>query len=105
MAQRVWSSGTGEEKVALDVSKLKKSKSVHATMHSCIQMVLIVATLCPYLYEETVQTFHYSNNNALGRLSDVVVSTTKNNEQGSTYNSTSDRLWSITVNYILLILG
>ena len=75
-------------------------------MHSCIQMVLIVATLCPYLYDETMETFLYSSRMMMRSRLSISSVTTKNNEQGgSTYNSTSDRLWSITVNYILLILG
>ncbi|CAG7826132.1 unnamed protein product [Allacma fusca] len=104
VAQRVWSSGASQEKV-MDATKLKKSRSVHmrATIHSCVQIVLVVATLSPYLYEETVEVFKDPNgrrdNGGLGKsiISGLV--------KGLYSYSTIDKLWSITINYTLLILG
>jgi len=73
VSQKVWANAANHEKV-MDPVKLKKSRSVHlkATIHSCVQIILIVATLSPHLYEETVRTFHtvdFENNEP--NISDV----------------------------------
>src|SRR5665811_2358314 len=62
VSQRVWANAASQEKV-MDPMKLKKSRSVHlrATIHSCVQIVLVILTLSPHLYEQTLQAFYASN--------------------------------------------
>lgn len=56
VSQRVWANTANQEKT-MDPAKLKKSRSVHlkATIHSCVQIVLVVATLAPHLYLQALE--------------------------------------------------
>jgi len=62
VSQRVWANAVSHEKV-MDPMKLKKSRSVHfrATIHSCVQIILVLLTLSPHLYEQSLQAFTSSN--------------------------------------------
>jgi hypothetical protein len=62
VSQRVWANAASQEKL-MDPIKLKKSRSVHlrATIHSCVQIVLVIITLSPHLYEQSLEAFTTSN--------------------------------------------
>jgi hypothetical protein len=55
VSTRVWSKPGRKE----DSIKKRKSRSVHlrATIHSCVQIVLVILTLSPYLYEQTLEAY------------------------------------------------
>lgn len=56
VSQRVWANTANQEKT-MDPAKLKKSRSVHmkATIHSCVQIVLVVTTVTPHLYLQALE--------------------------------------------------
>jgi hypothetical protein len=107
VSQRVWANAASQEKL-MDPGKLRKSRTVHlrATVHSCVQVLLILLTLSPHLYEETAQAaLHYSST-PVGPQAATATTTT-----GLKGPSTSDkdnqllRLLALTLNYALLALG
>jgi hypothetical protein len=56
VSQRVWANAASQEKL-MDPMKLKKSRSVHlrATIHSCVQIILVIFTLSPHLYQQILE--------------------------------------------------
>ncbi|CAL8144077.1 unnamed protein product [Orchesella dallaii] len=63
VSQRVWANTANQEKI-MDPAKLKKSRSVHlkATIHSCVQIALVIITVTPHLYLQAVELFAVSSN-------------------------------------------
>lgn len=57
VSQRVWVNAASQDPHVMDPMKLKKSRSVHlrATIHSFVQIILVIATLSPHLYEQMVE--------------------------------------------------